>query len=296
MTLPDGQYQYGSFLFGTGTNFGIRSIDGLENMTVRSGDRELPRGHGSVPGPHYVAAKDPVFELVVRNGGSAATLAARLAELREAFQVDSDAAHRPLTWKRPGMPERVAYLAPIAVAHAESFETVDRVAFPRVALTAADPRIYSSVVRTVALNPYDPGGGGIDYSWETYPQDWPAGTPGDGVANNAGNSNAYPTLKFYGPTDAGTLTSVSVRNMTTGQLLTVTTAITTGQILQVDNLAHVTGSGAQVVGLDGSSRYGDWQQPREPFVLVPGDNVVRYETVGTTAETQCALVWRDTWL
>ena len=293
MTLLDGQYRFGGLTIGEGTAYGIRSITGLEDLEVRSGDRELPRGHGSIPGPHFASAKDIVVDLVVRSDGTPSTLASRLATFRAAYAVnDSPSA---LTWKRPGMPERQVDVTVIGRQHAESFETVDRVAFPKVALTAADPRIYSTVEHSTALDPYDPGGGAIEYVLD-YDVDWPAGIAGDGVANNAGSHNAYPVLKFYGPTDAGTLTSVTLRNMTTGQLLTVTTPITTGQILTVDNLAHITGSGGQVVGLDGASRYGDWEQPREPFVLTPGDNLLRYEIEGTTTATECALLWRDTWL
>jgi hypothetical protein len=290
MTLLDGQYQFNGLTLGVGTHYGIRRIEGLEDVSARTNDKELPRGHGSVPGPHYVAAKDPVVDLVIRANGNPVALAERLDRLRRAFDI-TDGTPRPLAWKRPGHPVRRVLVSPVLVQHAEEFETVDRVAFPRIALTAADPRIYSEEAHTLTISTFDPAGSGDDYHGE-YPKDFPDTVGGEGVAFNAGSSNAYPLLRFYGP-NAGTITTVTLRNLTTGQSLNVVTDIGPGQILTVDNLAHVTGAGTQVVGLNGVNRYGDWQQPRVPFVLPPGDSIVRYEADATT---DCVLLWRDTWM
>jgi hypothetical protein len=290
MALADGQYQYRDLVFGAGTRFGIRSIEGLEDMEVRDGDVELPRGHGSVPAPHYVDAKQPVIQFVVRDEGG--TLADDLAALRAAFTVVEEAEALDLTWKRAGRVELLAHARPIAVVHAESHPTVDQVAFPKVALKLADPRIYSSELHQVTLPVYDPDGPGLDYPVD-FPKDFPAPAAGV-VVHNAGSSDAYPLVRFFGPT-SGTTTAVLLRNTTTGQVQEVVTPVEVGQVLTVDNEAHATGSGRQVVGLDGSTRYGDWSQPRVPFKLPPGDSLLRYEVTGATT-TLCVLTWRDTWI
>lgn len=290
MTLLDGQYQYGSLLLGVGSPYGIRRIEGLEDLNVRSSDRTLPRNHGSVPGPHYASAKDVIVELVVKNSGDPETLAERLADLRAAFKIQ--ATPKLLKWKRPGRVERQINVAPIQVQHVDEYAFVDRVAFPRIALTAADPRIYSTELHQATLSVYDPTGPGLDYPID-YPAEFPA--PATGVLiHNSGSADAYPLVRFYGPS-SGTTDEVLLRNVTTGQVQEVVTPIAPGQVLTVDNEAHVTGSGEQVVGLDGSTRYGSWSQPRTPLRLPPGDSLLRYEVVGETT-TLCVVTWRDTWI
>jgi hypothetical protein len=290
MSLLDGQYLFRGLLFGNGTPFGVRSVEGLEDLAVRAADRELPRGHGSVTGPHYAAAKNVVLELKV--AGEPETVRERLAELREAFTVTGSP--EALSWLRAGRPERLVNVSPLQFVAPETPETL-RLVFPKVALTAADPRIYSAERHQLVVSRYDPAGGSVEYPVD-YPKDFPAGGAASGVVFNAGASDAYPLLRFYGPKDGGTLTSVTLRNTTTGQALTVATSIGPGQILTVDNTAHVTGAGTPVVSLDGASRYGSWRQPRVPFSLPPGESTLRYETEGTTADTECVVTWRDTWI
>lgn len=292
MTLLDGQYLYGGLLMGQDTPYGIRRIEGLEDLTVRSSDRLLPRGHGAVPGAHFAAPKDILFEFVVKSGGSPALLADRITALRDAFQVER--APLPLSWKRIGQPERLINVAPLHVQHTEEVQTVDRVAFPRLALTAADPRIYSVQQYQALTSTFSASGLAIDYPFD-YALDFPAGA-GDGVVSNRGNENAYPVIQCFGPTDGGTITGVTIRNLTTGQEQSIQTPIAAGQVLIIDNLAFVTGTGEQVVHISGSSRYGSWVQPRVPFAIPPGSSSIRYETTGSSASSVCVLTWRDTWL
>jgi hypothetical protein len=298
MTIEANQFAFRGLVLGADTPYFIQSLTGLEDLTARVADRELPRGHGSVPGPHYAAAKDVILDVTVVADGdpsivNPALLMQRVAELRTAFSVSPTPL--PLLWARPGMPDRLIYVAPTQVSRTETVGDRGIFAFLKIALTAADPRIYSSERHQVVVSRYDPAGGSVDYPAD-YPKDFPAGGATSGVVFNAGASDAYPLLRFYGPKDGGTLTSVTLRNTTTGQALTVATSIGPGQILTVDNAAHVTGAGTPVVSLDGASRYGSWQQPRVPFSLPPGESTLRYETEGTTADTECVVTWRDTWI
>lgn len=285
--LLDGQYEYRGLVFGAGTTYKVRSIEGLEDLTVRVDDAPLPRGHGSVPGPYYVAAKDAIIEFVLRDDPTA-----QLAQLRKTFTVA--AAPEPLTWKRAGFPERLIRVAPAGMVHAEAYPEAGVVARPKVALTAADPRIYSADLKVANVVRFTTAGGAVDYTPD-YPKDFPAGPPG-GVVNNVGSSPAFPLLRFYGPTDGGTVTSVTLRNLTTGQSFVANTAIAAGQTLTVDGEAYVTGNGARVVDLAGANRYDAWAQPRVPFELPPGQSVLRYESTGTSTATMCVVNWRDTWI
>jgi hypothetical protein len=164
-----------------------------------------------------------------------------------------------------------------------------------VALTCADPRIYSAELHTELVPVFSPSGGGADYPVDG-DKDFTSGTSAEVVVSNAGAADAWPTLRFHGPRDGGTLTAVELTNRTTGTVLGIVTAVGAGQVLTVDMRALVTGNGDLVVGIDGSSRYGSWQQPRTPFALAPGDNVLRLEVTGTTQDAPCIVTWRDTWL
>lgn len=288
MPLADGQFAFRGVTFGLGTALLVTEVVGLDGMEVRSSDQLLPRGHGAVPGAHFVAPKQPVLTFATVGGTQALDVLSQT--LADTFSVQDAAL--PLTWKREGQAERLMFVRPLQVALPRDRPGLRR---PKVALAAADPRIYSAAEHTVNLPLYSASGGGAEYPSE-FPVDFSAGASTDVVLSNAGAADAHPLLRFYGPTDGGTVTQVKVTNLTTGEAQTVTTSIGAGQILTVDNLAYVTGSGAQVVGLDGASRYGSWEQPRLPLRLPPGDSVLRFTTTGTSTAVAATAAWRDTWL
>lgn len=287
MALADGQYSYRGLTFGAGTSHPVRRVEGLEGFAARVGDRDLPRGHGAVRGKHLLSARLPLLTLRVTR-----PIESGWETIREAFPISEDEDHE-LAWKREGMPERLLRCSVIDLPRSEQVPEGVAVQWANVALRAADPRIYSTERRQLALTPHDGSGGGIDYTVD-YPKDFPAGVSVDGTAHNAGKADAYPLVRFFGPT-SGTATSVTVLNRTTGQELTVNTDIAAGQTLTFDGTAFVTASGGQVLHISGASRYGDWAQPREPLALVPADNVLRFTATGTTAGMLAVLDWRDTW-
>jgi hypothetical protein len=290
-TLEDFQYSYGGRItVGADTAYEAVIVDGLEGFTARDGDKDLPRGHGDAKGKHYSAARQPmvVVELI---GEDEDALQARIDEVLDAFVIEEDDLEE-FTWRHPGQDERLIRVRPLSVVTNREAET-GLVATVKIALKAPDPRIYSAAEHDLAVPLYTPSSGSIDYPVTNYPVNWPAGVAIEVVAHNAGNADAYPLVQFYGPS-SGTCTGVLLRNQTTTEQLEVATDIASGQILAFDGTAYVTGSGDQVLGLDGSSRYGDWVQPRTPFRLVPGDNVLRFTIDGTATAMSCRLTYRDT--
>jgi hypothetical protein len=281
----DGQYTYRGLTFGRGSDLEVATVEGLEGAVMRTADQDLPRGDGAVPGPHYLAARTPLIEFVSWGGTPDVEPLSRLL----ATTFSKQAVSQPLEWKVDGYPSRLVYARPTQLVLPK-----DLTGRPKVSLACADPRIYAAALRTLSVPRYAASGGGLDYPGD-YPKDFPAGLTVDAIATNAGGATAWPVLRFYGPTDGGTVTAVTLRNLTTGQVLTITTPITAGQILTVDNLARVTASGELVVALDGTSRYGSWNQPRTPFALPPGDSLLRFETAGTSTAVACVATWRDTW-
>jgi hypothetical protein len=287
VTLLDGQLSYNGLTFGMYTDYLVTLATDLEGVSIRSGDRELPRGHGSVPGPHFAVARQPVLDIAV--GGTTAQMDALVQDLADTFAPQS--VPLPLVWKRPDIPERVVYARPLQFAPPRS-AGLRRL---KVALTCADPRIYSNTTRTVSVPRYTASGGGIEWPVD-WPLDFSAGVSLDATATNAGAADAYPTVRFFGPTDGGTVTSVTLTNVTTGESITIATTITAGQTLTFDGRAFITGSGDLVVGLDGASRYGSWTQPRVPLRIPPGDSLLRFTTAGTSTAVACVLSYQDVWL
>ena len=162
----------------------------------------------------------------------------------------------------------------------------------------ADPRTYNVDAVTSAIGIYSAGGGGLDYDITEYGKDYTVDSSSIVVLTNAGDTDAYPLIRFYGPTDAGTLTGMKLTNDTTGQEFEVVTALLAGQILESDQRRIVTADSGTTpfVHIGGASRYSAWVLPRAPFYLASGDNLVRYEVTGTTADAPCVLTYNDTWL
>lgn len=288
--LEDGQYSFRDLTFGLGTDYplDLAMIDGLEGSTVNVGDRTLPRGHGSVPGKHYEASRQMLATFVLaRNTRDDLELAQRV--LADAFKVSEDDQYA-LEYKKQGQPQRLVWCRATAFARGDT--RVGLSASPKVSLLAADPRIYSSEEHTDLLPLYAAAGGSIDLPTEL-PFDLPAGVALEAAVVNAGNADAPVMLRVYGPS-SGTLTGWTLQNQSTGASVTVTADIASGQVMTYDSRAYITGSGDLVVSLDGASRYGDWEQPRVPFVLPPGESVLRFTATGTATVVPAALTWRDT--
>lgn len=286
--MDDHRYSYRGFEFGEGTDVLVSEVDGLSGYESRAGDTDLPRNHGGVAAPQYVVPKQIMLRFWIDTD-----VEASMAALRDVFAVRGDGESADLVFARPGMPERLIRCRPEAIARTETPENA-QLAQPAVVLKAHDPRFYAAVEQSVSVPLYTPGGGAINYP-VNYPKNFAAGIAAQAVATNDGSADAYPLVRFFGPT-VGTVTGVLLQNLTTGEDLEISATITSGQVLYFDGTAFVTANGEQVVHLDGASRYGDWEQPRVPFRLQPGDNVLRFTLTGTSTDADCVVTWRSTWL
>ena len=294
--IADYQVEYNGLLMGKGTNFRIAKLDGLEDLNARVSDTSIPRADGDIAGLHTASGKQVVAEIFVHGDKDSQALRDDVQALHTAFQ------HRdqPLQffWREPGFTdERFIWARPIRRAQARNPRTAHLPGI-MVAVKAADPRIYGDVQYNKNLTVYSASGGGMDFDEEEYPMEFAADASSEIIATNAGNANAYPLLRVYGPI-SGTVTEVTITNSTTNKTAVFATTILTGQILSADMRRIVTANTADdpYVALDGSTRYGDWELPREPFYLAPGDNALRFEvTGGTSTDALCVVTYRDTWL
>lgn len=278
--LRDGEFRYRGLAFGYAPVV-VTDVEGLIGSEARVGDRDMPRGDGAVPGDHYLAPKTPILTAVV-------TSRAALGPLRAALR-SSRTVELPLTFGLDGEQLRVwCRVVGLEVQHRPGSVHV------QIALRASDPRVYSEDALSVSVPVYVTGGIG----YHDYPGDYPKDATSTGgaetVAHNAGDSDAHPLVRVWGPT-SGLTTRVTVTNRTNGSQVDVATDIGAGQILTVRMREYVTGrTDERIVEVSGADRYGAWQSRPQALRLSPGDNVIRLVVEGA-APSGAALTWRHTW-
>lgn len=294
MALSDFHFSYNGLTFGKDEPIGLIDAEGLTDLTVALGDSAIPRGSGDVPGLAVAKPRNITLNLKANGAKRSEELADLLDDAALAFRMGQ--APLPLRFKEPGASERLVYarVTGVIVPRKPSLTFGHRPFTVR--LKAADPRTYSAAEKSETLSVYDASGGGTDYG-EDYGIEFVGGSSGEKIVKNLGNADAYPLVRFYGPT-SGTVTGVEVTNLTTGKTLDIDSTILNGQILSAEMRRLITVDPGEVpyINLDGSNRYGDWQLPREPFRLAPGDNVLRFEVTGTSTDALCVITYRDTWL
>lgn len=279
--MIDGQISYRGEVIGAGTGVVIENAEGLEGFaSARVGDADLPRGDGQVPGQHFSDRREVILDLAVFD-------AAEWDRVRNMFRLSREVAY-PLRFRTDGRPERFVNARPVALTDPPR-RSSSHLRQVRVGLTCADPRIYGAQ-RTVTVPLWNPTGGGVDYP-QDYPFDWGSAGGQAAVFHNDGNAEAWPVVKVFGP--SGGLTGFELVNMTTGVSVEYSGTVASGQVVTFDFHALVTGNGGRVVDLSGANRYGSWVEPRVPFGLAPGDNVLRFIAA---AEASCTVQARDTWL
>lgn len=295
MPLADYQLAYRNKTIGNGTAIPVKKIDGLEGQNVRAADRDFPRGDGQLPGLHLVQGRIITLETEVWSStGSQAFVEAELTELFTAFSRSTGTEHE-FTFKYPDQTERMVRARTIRRTRNRSHKTERGMQPVLIALKATDPRIYSSEELSVALTEFDPTVG-IQLPIVNFPINWAVGTSGEVTIQNLGDTRAYPTIRFVNQEGATSGTEMQIDNLTTGKNLTIQSTVTAGKTLIADFDAHIRGTGELVISLDGSTRYGDWVVPREPFYLEPGFNTLRFSVQPTALDMTAQFNWRHTYL
>ena len=106
------------------------------------------------------------------------------------------------------------------------------------------------------------------------------------VTNN-GDADAWPRLTF----DPDANGDITLTNNTTGVVVTFDNA-GAGSGLILDMMRWKHGRGDLLIAYRGSTNhYGDWQSPRDPFLLAPGTNSLTLN-IGDSVQVE----HRDAWL
>ncbi len=267
---------------GAGTDYIVHSWDGLGLPGIRDSNSPKPHGHGDFMGPEYVDIRPVTINASIRgdDGEDAMDLLDDLiaAWYFEATDPSSYDTTSYLTVKLPGHDERRLYGRPRrSTINHQSLLT----GHPSAALewVAGDPRWYSDTEHSTALT-IAAATTGRSYP-RTFDYGYGGGTSNTKVVNNAGSFVTEPFLRLDGP-----LTNATITNATTGETLTITYTLGSGEYLEIDFRA-------KTVMLNGTaSRYsaksGTW------WALKPGNNEIDF-TVGSGSGSG-TLTHRDAWL
>jgi hypothetical protein len=272
------QYRLGGWnglLLGDDTPYRVESTEGLEGWEIRTSDDELPRGDGALRGVDLQASRQVLFKLKV--GGTQDEVEELMDNLYRAL-VPQRNEDWDLIWRHPGRPLRMIRCRPINLSRELSWrETL--INHQSFALLAADPRHYSASPRQLIV-PNTPAG---------------ASQPIFASMINEGNGWVYPVIRIAGPATGDPVSRIELINQTSDQAFVVQAILPANATLVGDMEARATGAPRSVVTIDGQSKYGAWQQPRQTFSLGPGENRLYLNTVPAGAPVTCLIEYRDTW-
>jgi hypothetical protein len=279
------QYRLGGWsglLIGSGTPFNVESTDGLGGWQVRTSDEDLPRNDGSLRGIDLESARQVLFSVNVGKDDTN-TVEQNMALLLKALVPQRDGDWE-LLWQHPDQPLKMMRVRPVDLLRQRSAAQLVYTN-QKFGLRASDPRHYAAVPTTQKVT-VTPAG---------------AAVPTATVATNIGNAPAYPLITINGPTSGPSVTRVILTNTTSLVAFDVRLTLPTGAVLIGDMDARITGAPRSIVTLNGQTKYGAWQLPRDAFRLDPdplaqnGTNVLTLTTEPAGAPISCSLYYRDTW-
>lgn len=280
----EGQYRLGGWtgkLIGAHTKFHVEGTEGLYGWTVRTSDEDLPRDDGALRGVDLASARQVLFKMNVGRGRD--EVETNMMELYKALSIRRDE-DIELLWRRRGHPLKILRCRPIDLLR-NNDHTQLVFSKQQFVLRAADPRHYAAVAKTVQI-----------------PISASSSTPIYESVINEGNSEAYPLIQIKGPSNGVPVTRVNLVNVNGLYTFDVRLQIpSAASLLEGDMEAAVTSSGKSIITLDGQTKYGAWQLPRETFKLEPdpvlqgGENILYCTTEPANAPIEVTLTYRDTW-
>jgi len=278
-SLGVGQGVYGDLVFGEGTDWPVLAAENLLAYESRIADTPIPQRDGDMVNGRWAAGRIVVLPFKILG---LTEHAARRTEWLSAFRADDPREEHWLVFKDHGG----TYLVRARVAR----RRVEQTPFGARALSSnavvelklADPRVYDGEdwLQT-AIPSYGAGaGGGFNLPVAQLPINMTAPTGGGTVFENTGQSTAYPLIRVTAV--GSSMTAFELANLTTGQVVEVNTTVTAGQTLVIDMDGLIRAAAGPHIHIEGSSRYGSWVHPREPWGLAPGFNNLLVTVAGGT--------------
>lgn len=274
------QFRLNGLLVGDNTPYAVNSHEGLYGYSMRTSDDDQSRGDGALRGVDLQSARHVLFEIEV--GGTETEVEQLLGVLYRTLAPQRDVDWE-LVWRHPSQAARMIRCRPVEMPR-QVDDTRTKLAPQPVQLRAADPRHYSAVAKRVEVA-VTPAGEAPVYTTVT----------------NDGNIAAYPRITIVGPPTGQAVSRIELVNASGLVTFDVQMTLPARGVLVGDMEARVTGAPRSTITLDGQSKYGSWQLPREPFRLdadpfvTNGDNQLYLRTEPPGAPVTCTLDYRDTW-
>lgn len=273
-------------LVGYGTGYHWLEAQGLlDAPEPRQNELLRPQAHGVfLLGQDWLAERSVELSVGIADTYGSATVRDMLDALKAAmrprdeniavsFRYNGDAARR-FTGRPRGVviPTSEAFGLGLVVCH--------------LRFIANDPRMYDDV-QSYAQSSGASTLGGLGFPF-AFPFAFGTATSGGLIATNEGTIATLPVLTVTA--GSGGLTSFTVRNETTGQLVTIVLTMNEAEQLIID-------MDAKTVLLNGTaSRIDSRVLPDSTWWgLEPGDNVLTFTTSGSSTAT-LAVTWRSAWL
>src|SRR5436190_22227425 len=264
------------------------ALDTLEGLfgspEIVSSDLPRVSRSGMVAGTDYYRGRTVTITVNVY-ADDATTFNTAVANLGRAFAAPL-ATPLPLSFTIPGISDGLAAilnLRPRKLSAPYAVGTIGgRSAQVAVELYATDPLIYSAA-ETVAAIGLSTSGVGLQFNLTFNLSFGGATSFGGAVLLNSGSATAPAVIRINGP-----VTNPTVRNVTTGQSLNLTTTLVAGEFVNLD-------TSARTVMLNGTAdRYSLLTTPQW-WGLVPGLNEIRYFADVTVASISI-VTYRSAWV
>ncbi len=260
----------------------LEEISGFDSPNVRPNVEDLPEWDGAKAGDFFYGQRPVTLSGKVGVNMTASQRNAVMVNLQRALRgLRADATLKSEPSGLPAMQigARVTGVR-FSGALVKGFQ---------IQAICADPRIVGQT-ENQENDPWSAGSGDPGASFDlAFPIVFGGGTadpPATVLCTNAGNFDAVPVVKVYGP-----LTSVEVYNGSTGQTIYVDNlTLVSGEWVEIDMGART------VVKSDGASYYDRVRFPgSEWWLLPPGSTSVEINGTGFAAQTELEVRWRDTW-
>lgn len=280
---------YNGLTIGNGTNVQIMKLTGVEDLPdLRTSDVDLGFADGEIAGQDWANGRDVAIDFLILDTPGAGDFFSTIAAVKAAFV--KALTESTLLLQLPGRASRSIVCRPRRRSIPVSDDYQFHYGAGSVEFHATDPRIYDTVPLSWSLPVFVAGTAGVKLSLGAGADLGHKMTLGAGAdigvkmsgisgaglvnASNAGTVATYPQIVFSAP--AG-MSSWTVTNQTTGQVMTINQTLNPGESLIADMMVAATGKPGLPISIGGVSRYGSWQSPRTPFALVPGLNVLRFD-------------------
>lgn len=263
-------------------NRAVVSIDGLAGLPgARSGLRTLTTGHGGIDETRWLDAK--VITVTGEVWGTTYDgLRAELGAIETALLQTLDTGPALLKWTWGSAGTALQSFVKLASFQAPTLAEGAKLAQYQVSFTAADPRAYSQTLTTTTGTVLATGTGGATFK-ATFPIRFTGSGGGGAAVTNSGEIPSPPILRIYGSCNAP-----SVKLVSTGQTLSFTGTIATGDYLEVDcrlRTVKLNGGTNRLNLLDAANS--TW------FELAPGSDTVRLSSGTFDANARCDVIYRS---